>query len=211
MGTKRTRKGVCGVLLVSAALLGGCAGGLGTTQHSTLIATDPPSATCDLQGADYATRIVTPARLEIPKSAAPVTMTCQTDRHQPFKTILKPQFNPKILGNIMIGSTLGIVSDMMGGHDSIYPKRLTINLEPLAFATLDSRDLWFDRFRRSTWIRWQIALDALSETCDGQEDTLCHDRITVQRDARDTELAALERRRQAARVLNDLAEQSASP
>ena len=211
MGTKRTRKGVCGALLVSTGLLGGCAGGLGTTRHSTVIATDPPSATCDFQGANYSTRIITPARLEIPKSASPVTMTCRADKHRPFETTLKPQFNPKILGNFMIGSTLGIVSDMMGGHDSIYPKQLTINLEPVAFTTLDTRDRWYDRFRRSTWIRWQIALNALSETCDGQEDTLCHDRITVQQSARDTELAALERRRQDARVLDDLAERPASP
>lgn len=211
MGTKRTPSGVYGVLLVSAALLGGCAGGLGTTRHTTQIATDPPSATCDLQGANYAMRIVTPARLEIPKAAAPVTMTCRADKHRSFATILKPQFNPKILGNFMIGSTLGMVSDMIGGHDTIYPKRLTINLEPLAFASLDARDRWFDRFRRSTWIRWQIALNALSETCDGQEDTLCHDRIAVQQSARDTELAALERRRNAARVLDDLAERPASP
>tara|TARA_R110000787_G_scaffold133841_2_gene246280 strand:+ start:96 stop:731 length:636 start_codon:yes stop_codon:yes gene_type:complete len=211
MVTKTTRTGICGVLLVCTGLLSGCAGGLGTTRHTTLIATDPQPATCDLRGAGYSTRIATPARLEIPKSAAPVTMTCRADGHRPFETTLKPQFNPKILGNFMIGSTLGMLSDMVGGHDTIYPRRLTINLEPLAFASLDDRDRWFDRFRRSTWIRWQMTLDALGETCDGQEDTLCHDRIAVQQDVRDTELAALERRRNAARVLEDLAERPALP
>jgi hypothetical protein len=106
-----------GVLILGAALLSGCAGGLGTTKHATLIETIPEQTVCELRGTGYAIRINTPARLEIPKTASPVTMVCQAAGFRPLQIILKPQFNPKIRGNFVLVSTLSIMSDMIGGHD----------------------------------------------------------------------------------------------
>lgn len=192
------------VLMLGLLMLGGCAGGLGTTRHTTLIETIPKQAICELQGTDYAVRINTPARLEIPKTASPVTMICQAPGFRPLRTILKPQFNPKILGNFMLVSTLGIMSDMIGGHDTIYPKRRQLNLEPVTFATRAARDLWFNGFRRATLIRWGMILDALRQACDGHDDTACQSVVAEQVQKRDVEIASLERRRQSA----ELAERS---
>jgi hypothetical protein len=188
------------VLMLGAALLSGCAGGLGTTKHTTLIETVPTQAVCELQGTGYVMRLNTPARIDIPKAASPVTMICRARGFRPLKTTLKPQFNPKILGNFMLVSTLGIVSDMVGGHDEIYPKRRLLNLEPLAFANRTARDKWFNGFRRATLIRWGMILDAMRMSCDGHDDTVCQSVVAEQAQKRDVEIASLERRRQSAEL-----------
>ena len=193
-------------LTLGALLLSGCAGGLGTTRHTTLIETIPEQAVCELRGTGYAVRINTPARLEIPKAASPVTMVCQAAGFHPLQVSLKPQFNPRILGNFMLVSTLGIMSDMIGGHDEIYPKRQQLNLQPVAFPTLAARDLWFNGYRRATLIRWSMTLDALSQLCDGHEDTVCQAIVAEQAQQRDVEIASLERLRDSAQVLDELAE-----
>ncbi len=179
-------------------LVSACAGGMGTTRHTTLIETSPEKAVCNLRGTGYALRVETPARLEIPKAASPVALTCQAAGFHPLQTTLTPQFNPRILGNFLLGSATGIVSDMIGGHDEIYPTRQLLNLEPVAFASQTMRDRWFGRYRRATLIRWDMTLNDLRMSCDGHEDTVCHAIVTGEEKKRDAELASLERRRASA-------------
>ncbi len=193
-------------ILLTAGSISGCAGGMGTVRHTTLIETEPAGAVCALKGDGFASEAIAPARVEIPKAAAPIALTCRAAGHKPLEVVLKPLFNPKIFGNFAVGSSLGLVSDMIGGHDEIYPKRVRLNLEPNAFATVAARDAWFDRYRRATRIRWQMRLNALGEECDGTEDTLCHARVENRARERDAQLATLERRRDAARIADDIAE-----
>ena len=135
-------------LLVSA-----CAGGFKTDESATVIVSEPTAAQCSLEGTDFSMTVQTPAKVVLPKRAAPITLTCGAPRHNAVATTLKPLFNAKIFGNLLLGSMAGMIVDMSNGHDTKYPERINVHLEPTAFATVEERDAWYGRYR--TYIDWK--------------------------------------------------------
>jgi len=183
-------------LLVSA-----CAGGFRTDQTATVIVSEPPAARCSLEGNNFSMTVQTPAKVVLPKKAAPVTMTCGAPRHNAVVTTLRPLFNEKVFGNLLLGSVAGMIVDMSNGHDTKYPERINVHLEPAAFATVEARDHWYGRYRSYIDWKWGQAEAEVIDHCNMNDEGLdCLERRKTVVAGRAQEMEALEARRRQAHI-----------
>lgn len=153
---------------VAAATLGlsACAGGFSKDLTQTKISTEPAGATCSLVGTGYSKSIKTPAKVILPKEAAPIRVSCKVAGHRTFVAKVKPVFNEKILNNFLVGSSMGVLVDMMNGHDTKYPDRVHMNMEPTSFVSVEARDEWFRRYRNHVAKTWDRVVQELSDNCN---------------------------------------------
>ena len=163
---------------------------------------NPSAANCELSGDGYRNTLSTPARLALPKAAAPITMSCGAPGYRTFVTTLTPRFNPRILGNLLIGSSLGLVVDIVADRDTVYPERVFVFMEPAAFRTARSRDRWYRLYRDHVERKWHRVVSDIQAICaeDVGEETVCMDGVATAQGQRDRELTLLEIRRRHARV-----------
>lgn len=180
----------------------GCAGGLSNDISVTKLSTDPPSARCSLQGKNYAETVTTPVRLILPKEAAPVSVTCSRAGHKTFRVKLKPLFNAEILTNFLLMSSVGMLIDMINGHDSKYPERVHLNLEPVLFNDARARDLWYDRYRSHVTRKWNRIVSEVSDRCNeaSGEQGNCGADVNDVRQRRIRALNLVEQKRKAAKI-----------
>lgn len=188
--------------LPAGLLAAACAGGFSPDRSVTQIITDPPAARCTLQGASFNQIVETPVHVVLPKEAAPVTVSCASDGHRTFVTTLRPLFNGRVFGNLLLGSVLGVMVDFANGHDLKYPRQVHINMEPTVFRNAEARDRWFDRFRRHLTEKWSAAAVEIRRNCSGADDESPHCRAQMRAAEADRarELVLLEQRRRQARV-----------
>lgn len=182
--------------------LSGCAGGFKHNFVPTQISTDPVGATCHLAGTGFAKTVKTPAKLILPKKAAPIKIRCRVAGHRPFVAKVKPVFNEKILNNFLVGSSMGMLIDMMNGHDSKMPERVHMNMEPTSFASAQARDAWFLRYRNHVTRQWNYAVRELSDNCNeaGGEEGACLLDVKATEAKKVRALAILEQQRRRAHV-----------
>ena len=183
-----------------AVLLSACSGALGGGPATTLIVTEPAKANCILSGKGYSARVTTPIKTKLPKSAAPIKLSCSASGHRTFVTILKPTFNDKVLHNFLLGSSVGIAVDLMNGNHEKFPKRVVLHLEPSSFANVAARDFWFARYRQFIEFKWRRILDDIQFECSESsgENGNCQDAVGKARSEREYELQKLEQRRKRA-------------
>lgn len=192
-----------GLVLVSSLVVG-CAGGLGNDASVTTLSSEPSLAACSLRGTGYAMTVTTPAHLTLPKEAAPVRVSCSKVGHKTFLTDVKPLFNEKILNNFLLLSTVGMLVDMIGGHESKYPEKIHLNLEPTIFSDADARDRWFGRYKAHITLKWDRIVSEVSDFCvaGSGEDGDCMANVRAAEVARTKALERVELRRKGARVKN---------
>lgn len=182
--------------------LSGCAGGFKQDFVPTQISTDPVGATCHLAGTGFKKTVKTPAKLVLPKKAAPIKIRCRAAGHRPFVAKVKPVFNEKILNNFLVGSSMGMLIDMMNGHDTKMPERVHMNMEPTSFASAEARDAWYRRYRSHVTRQWDYALSALNDNCNesGGENGACMVDVKAAKDKKAHALTVVEQQRRRAHV-----------
>ena len=68
--------------VLAAAGVSGC-GGINERTSQVRLSTNPPGATCLLEGRDgYSNEVVTPVKIEVPVGAAPLDVTCGASRYR---------------------------------------------------------------------------------------------------------------------------------
>ncbi|WP_299617813.1 hypothetical protein [Pelagibius sp.] len=193
--------------LVLAGLLlpGGCASIASTNVTETNIETDPPAVVCKFYGHHYIHQVLTPAMVNLPAKAAPITVICEAEDYHRHVAYLDTEADGWIFGNILLGGSIGILIDGASGAGQVYPERLFLPMEPLVFDSVDARDAWFGERRQEIEARWQEQIDAAVRRCEDREREIsCEDSGKDLADARDEELARLEERRAAAGLADTL-------
>jgi hypothetical protein len=182
--------------------LSGCAGGFKRDFNQTKISTDPVGATCHLAGTGFAKTVKTPIEIILPKKAAPINIRCRAAGHRPFEVKVKAVFNEKILNNFLMVSSMGLLIDMMNGHDTKMPDRVHMNMEPTSFVSAKARDVWFLRYRNHITRKWDYAVRELSDRCNDSsgEEGACMLEIKAAEASKGRALAVLEQQRRRAHI-----------
>ncbi len=107
-----------------------------------------------------------------------------------------------IVANFVFGSSIGAVIDMINGAAEKYSDRVTIRLEPEAFASADARDEWYVSYRESVEKRWNQVIGTLEFVCPDEVETPlgCFDELKQAKAGEARELRLLEQRRLYARI-----------
>jgi len=192
----------CSAVVVAALGLSACGGGFSKDLTQTKISTEPAGATCAVAGTGFARTVKTPVKLILPKRASPIRISCKAAGHRTFVANVKPEFNEKILNNFLVGSSMGMIIDMIHGHDTKYPERVHMNMEPKSFASAKERDAWFHRYQKHVAAKWNSAVRELLDNCNvssGEEGHCMYD--VKQTEAKMSRaLAILEHQRRRAHV-----------
>lgn len=182
------------VLFTCTMALSACASIVSDNDTMTHIQTEPEVARCELSGQDLKRVIHTPHSIELPSSAAPVTVICEAKGYRKTTAKLDTSMDGWIFGNILIGGGIGIIIDAVRGAGQRYPKEITLILEPERFATVEERDKWFDRRKAAIDEEWNKVLEAIKKDCaDGFGD--CDRGVEDAEKQRVEELQQLELRR----------------
>lgn len=130
---------IAGRLLCVAGLTGlaACASVVGSTTSSVQIKTNPDKARCELTGYEgFSASIETPASVNIPHSAAPVTVVCKAQGFRPTSYTLDATAEGWIWGNsaLMVATggvaVLGALVDETRGAGKSYREEVRYDLTP---------------------------------------------------------------------------------
>lgn len=189
-------------LLTTAFALTACAEVIDAWGPSTRIQANPEVARCTLEGEGLQREVVTPVRVVLPKAASPVMVTCSAEGYRSSTHRLITRIDNSIATNLLFGSSVGVLIDIMSGAAEQYPSRILINLEPAYFANAGARDTWFGRYRISLNSKWRNIVDEMWAICNQDMDTQfgCMEEVANAEAERDREFQALERRRAAAEI-----------
>ncbi len=192
-------------LLFAALAVSACAEAIDTWGPSTRIQSEPEVARCTLEGKGLQREVVTPVRVVLPKAASPVTVTCTAEGYRASAHKLITRIDNSIASNLLLGSSIGMVVDIMSGAAEQYPSRIMINLEPEYFATAAERDKWYGQFEAALSYKWSGIVDDLWAICNQDLDSQldCLEEVAEAEAGRDSAFLTLERRRTAALVRKD--------
>ncbi|MPY70739.1 MAG: hypothetical protein GEU92_11695 [Alphaproteobacteria bacterium] len=197
------------LLVGLGAALAGCSS---LSEQETRIATSPAGAECVLEGRGYRETVRTPAAVAPPIAAAPLAVTCTAPGHRAAKGWMKARFDNRMFGNLVFGSSLGVVIDMINDRDRVYPSAYRVHMEPASFRTEAARDAWYGRFRAHVAEKWDRALAARSLDCSESDGGYaCVEEVTALREGRGRELAALDARRRNAFVTGETVAEEPRP
>ncbi len=166
------------------------------------IDTDPRVASCDFQGRNFNARVETPGRIAIPRSAAPILITCRAEGYRDTAGAIQPRVTGAVFANLLTGSVMGLVVDLASGAAERWPSNVRIVMEPELFSTASDRDTWYTRYRRGVIGQWNEALGKMETSCQesGETQLVCADKIIQARFRAERELLLLEQRRMEAKV-----------
>ena len=192
------------ILVAAGLLLSGCATILGD-DNDTLISTEPAFVRCSLTGTDFDKVVNTPQVITLPKGSPSVRIACRAKGYRDAFHTLESAPDPLIFANLVFGSSLGMVVDMINGSAKKFPSQVTIHLEPKSFATSAMRDEWYRRYRRAVEVRWSAVVADLEVVCMDSSDTAleCLDELKQAENSRGNQLRLLEQRRLAAGIRED--------
>jgi len=184
-------------LSACASLMGGADG--------TWISSEAAFARCQLSGPGYDQVVVTPDEIILPKAAAPISIACKARGYRDASYTLDTAINPMIAANVVFGSSIGFVIDLINGAAEKFPERVTIHMEPKAFASARARDEWYGRYRQSVEKRWNGIIGSLENICAENMVTPldCLDELKQAKDDGARDLGLLEQRRLYARIRAD--------
>ncbi len=199
--TKRCRRAAAGALFLPLAL-SACAATGERSGHQTVTAiTAPPGAACTLKrgGATVAVARPTPARVSLDKSRQHVVVICRKSGYFNAVAVLPSRSRARPPGKLSIGAIVNIEIDILSGTTHDYADSVTVVLAPEAFSTAKERDAFFDLQRARIESETEAAAARLKEICDRKMQD-CESIARTVVEARDGELRALERQREATRI-----------
>ncbi len=122
---------VWGVVL-SVALLGGCASVIEGRSQEITINTTPAGANCTLnrEGAPIAMIASTPGSVTIRKTKNDIEVVCELDGYQKTATLDESGTAAAVFGNVLVGGAIGLVIDVSTGAHNKYDTPLDIALAP---------------------------------------------------------------------------------
>ena len=124
-----------GSAAVVVAMLGGCASIVSTNRSTVQIATSPANAECSVKGHGFSARVITPASLTLPSSAAPLIVTCVADGWRPTSYSLDATADGWIWGNSALvvvtggAAVLGLLVDESRDAGKVYREAVTYELD----------------------------------------------------------------------------------
>ena len=190
------------VLAVLVLTLGGCASIVSDNASTTYIQTNPENARCELHGQDFVRVVNTPASINLPSEAAPLTVACKADGYKNTTQVLDTKADGWVWGNLLFGGIIGVAVDAGRGAGQKYPPQFSVVLEPESFPTTAQRDAFYDARRADTEAKWQVVIDKYQSRC-GSDQTGASNycgKVDKAESARDAELMDWEQRRSQARV-----------
>lgn len=131
---------IVGTVLIN---LGACASVISGNDTTTTVNSDPTEAKCIVNGEEYTTSVTTPMALEIPTSAAPLTVSCEKLGFFRTEVEISTDANPWILGNALIGGGIGLIIDLASGSGVKLPSQIVVKLDPAVFPTAEARSAYF--------------------------------------------------------------------
>lgn len=159
------------LLLCLVCLLPACASVMSDNKSVTYLETVPEVAKCELHGQDFKRVVTTPNSIPLPSEAAPITVACTAPGYKRVTATLDTKADGWIWGNILLGGGIGLIIDAAKGSGFKYPPKYSIILEPEQFATLDERDVWFDRRKVETETKWTAEIAKLKHQCSNTQST----------------------------------------
>ena len=188
-------------VLAAALLLSACASIMGS-DDGTWISSEPAFVRCQLSGPGYNQVVDTPDKIILPKAAAPIRIACKANGYRDANHTLDTATDPMIAANLVFGSSIGVLIDMITGAAEKFPERVTIHMEPKAFASAQARDEWYGRYRRSVEKLWNGIIGNLEIVCAEDMETPmdCLDELKQAKDGGARDLGRLEQRRLYARI-----------
>ncbi len=187
-------------VVAAGSLLSACASIMG--DDGTWISSEPAFVRCQLSGQGYDRVVDTPDEIILPKAAAPIRIACKANGYRDANHTLDTATDPMIAANLVFGTSIGVLIDLINGAAEKFPERVTIHMEPKAFASGDARDEWYERYRRSVEKRWNRIIGNLEIVCaENMETPLdCLDELKQAKDGGTRDLGLLEQRRLYARI-----------
>lgn len=188
-------------VVAAGLLLSACASIMGS-DDGTWIFSEPAFVRCQLSGQGYNQVVDTPDEIILPKAAAPIRIACQANGYRDANHTLDTATDPMIAANLVFGSSIGVLIDLITGAAEKFPERVTIHLEPKAFPSAQARDEWYGRYRRSVEKLWNGIIGNLEIVCaDDMETPMdCLDELKQAKDGGARDLGRLEQRRLYARI-----------
>ena len=199
--TKRCRRAAAGALFLPLALSACAATGERSGHQTVTVITAPPGAACTLKrgGATVAVARPTPARVSLDKSRQHVVVICRKSGYFNAVAVLPSRSRARPPGKLSIGAIVNIEIDILSGTTHDYADSVTVVLAPEAFSTAKERDAFFDLQRARIESETEAAAARLKEICDRKTQD-CESIARTVVAARDGELRALERQREATRI-----------
>ena len=119
-----------GLVVLSAALLGGCSSVIEGRSQEIAINTTPSGASCTLnrEGAIIGMVNPTPGTVIIRKDKYDIEVVCQLDGYQKATRLDESGTAAAVFGNILLGGAIGVVVDSATGSDNKYDTPLNIAL-----------------------------------------------------------------------------------
>jgi hypothetical protein len=122
--------------MVLIAALAGCGSLAGLAPSDVEIATNPENSHCVLKGRDFTAEVDTPAKVAVPVSAAPVSVTCTAEGRRPTVFSLRATGsgwswgNSALIGVTAGGAVLGLLFDETTGGGNSYARSVKYDLDP---------------------------------------------------------------------------------
>lgn len=119
-------------LIVSTALLNGCATIVSGKEQSVSVTTPPAqNATCELKN-DKGSWFIgkTPQSVMVHRSYQDLQINCRKNGYQINHTEVPSKVQPWMFGNIIFGGVIGVVVDAVVGSGYNYPEKIQVPLKP---------------------------------------------------------------------------------
>lgn len=183
-----------------AALLPACATITTGTSSSIAVTSDPAGASCQLRrnGELVAAVGQTPQTITISKSSRDLAVNCTRDGHRPGASVVRSEFQPMVLGNILIGGLIGLAVDAGSGAVATYPQSVTVVLAPERFDGAAERDAHYNLRAEETRRGFEERIAAVRRNCTPGAPAVCADQVRQVERERDAALEALDAERKAA-------------
>jgi len=192
------------VALLAPLWLANCATVVEGTDQSVLVSTDPNGAECVLKrdGTDIAAVASTPGTVVVGKSKDPIQVGCRKPGYIDTTGYLQSGFQGMTFGNILLGGIIGVAIDAGSGAMHEYPPNIKLFLPPEEFPTPEARDAYFAERMAAVRDDADAAKKAIVDKCSETEgeNKGCKSQQAKVDVQRDSQLAALEAQRAAARV-----------
>lgn len=119
------------LVLLTAALLSGCASIIAGTSQTITLNSNPPGAQCSLlrEGLVIGS-VTTPGGVLVKKTKHDIHIKCKKDGYQDATAVLTSGTEGSTWGNIILGGGIGWAVDSAAGADNKYAEQTTVTLVP---------------------------------------------------------------------------------
>ena len=116
-------------LALSVSLGSGCATVINQTKQKVNVASTPPGAQVQLDGANQGT---TPLALQLKRKTKSYAVRLTLDGYEPYEVTLNRGVSAWLFGNAVIGGLIGLGVDVIsGGMYKLKPKEINAELKPV--------------------------------------------------------------------------------